>query len=157
MYVGCVVEAVLEDFLVGVDKSRFLLELALQILECMVEFLVEHEEAHAEGEHVLAPYDGLHVQTTVLEALLCQGGYRRHDDVPVTYAQLLNGIHGLESGLLNALLVEGILIQDNCSRRLGPFGVGHKCRGIHGDKYVAEISRGIDLNRTYVYLKTGHT
>ena len=31
MYVGCVVEAVLEDFLVGVDKSRFLLELALQM------------------------------------------------------------------------------------------------------------------------------
>ena len=123
----------------------------------MVEFLVEHEEAHAEGEHVLAPYDGLHVQTTVLEALLCQGGYRRHDDVPVTYAQLLNGIHGLESGLLDTFLVEGILIEDDGRRRFRPLGVGHKCCGIHGDKYVAEISGSVDLNRTYVYLKTGHT
>ena len=119
MNIGGVVETVLEDFLVGVDKSRLLLELAFQILECMVKFLIEHEEAHAEGKHVLAPYDGFHVQAAVLQAFFRQSGNRRHDDIPVTYAQLLNGIHG--------------------------------------DKHVAEISRGIDLDRTYVHLKTGHT
>ena len=123
----------------------------------MVEFLVEHEEAHAEGKHVLAPYDGFHVQAAVLQAFLRQSGYRRHDDVPVTYAQLLNGIHGLESGLLDTFLVEGILIEDDGRRRFRPLGIGHKRRGIHGDKHIAEISGSVDLNRTYVYLKTGHT
>ena len=112
----------------------------------MVEFLVEHEEAHAEGEHVLAPYDGLHVQTTVLKTLLCKSGDRRYDDVPVSYSKLLYGVHGLETGLLDTLLVKSVLIENNGRRGLGPFGIGHKRRGIHGDKHVTEITGGVDLD-----------
>ena len=149
--------AVLEDFLVGLDEGGFLLELALEVFECMVKLLIEHEETHSEGEHVLAPYDGLQVEAAVLQAFLGQGGYGGDYDIAVPDTQFLDRIHGLESGSLNTFLIEGILVEDDGSRGLGPFGVCHECCRVHRHEHVAEVTRGVDFYRSDVYLETGDT
>ena len=71
--------------------------------------------------------------------------------------EFLDRIHGLETSLLNTFLIEGILVEDDGRRGLGPFGVCHQCCRVHRYEYIAEIARGVDFNGTDVYLKAGHT
>ena len=89
--------------------------------------------------------------------LSLRGGYGGDYDIAVPDAQLLDRIHRLESCFLDALLIEGVLVEDDGRRGFGPFGVGHQSRRVHRYQYVAEVARGIDFDRTDVYLETGHT
>ena len=154
--VGIVV-TVVEHLDIRLDKIRLLGKLLLQILLCEVQRAVEHEIAHSKGEDVLAPYNGFDVHSAVFQALLCKRGDRSPYYVVILEIEFLYRIHCLEAGLLEALLVKGILVQDYASSGFSELGVCHKCSRIHRYENICKISRSLYIVVSDMHLKTGHS
>ena len=156
LHVGGIVEAVVQDLLVGLDHLRVLLgELALEVLVDVLEGPAVDVAGHAEREHVLAFVDGLGVHAEILEALLRKGGDGRYEERPVLDVELGEGILGLESGLLHSGLVESVAVNEDHGRGLAPFGVCLECGRVHGDQKVAEVSRRVDVRASDMHLEAG--
>ena len=130
-------------------------EAALEISVDVVQGTVVDETSHSESEHVLALVDRSDVKSAVLKAFFRQLGDRSDDDVPVLDVEFLKRI-ALKAGLVQAHVIESILVYKDCSVSLEPFGVCLQGCRIHGDQHVAEIAGGVNLAAPYMNLKTGH-
>ena len=155
--VGGIVESVIDDLAVRLDHLRMLLgEASLKIGIDIVQRTAVDKAGHSEGEHIPTFVDGDHVKPAVLEAFLCQLCDRGYDDVPVLDAKLFERI-AREAGLLQAEVIEGILVDEHSGVSLKPFRIRFESRRIHGYKHVTEITRGVHLVTADVNLESGDT
>ena len=56
--------------------------------------------------------------------------------------KLREGVFGLVAGLLHGCVGEGILVHEYHCRGLAPLRIRLESGRVHGDKEVAEVSRG---------------
>ena len=157
LYVGRVIEAILENLLVRLDQFRFLLsELFLQILENILQRTAIDVTSHSESEHILTFCDSLSIKTAILQTLRSESGDGSGDDNPVLDMEFSDRILS-QSGPFKAILVKCIRVEKNHCSPLQPFCIGFESRRIHSHQQVAEVTWGRDLPASDMNLKTRHT
>ena len=151
-----IVVAVGQGFDVGLGDVGLLGKLGLEHRHGVVERTVEEPADEAEGEHVLATQGGL-----VVEAILCQsvahhgGDGGGHDLHLVRESELLDRVVGLEFGLVEVALGEGVRVDDDDGAFAQILDVDLERGGVHGHEHIGLVTGGVDLLCAQMDLKAG--
>ena len=119
-----------------------------------VQVAVEEPAYKAKGKHVATLQDGLVVHASISQTVLHHRGQWALNDAVGVDAHLTEVVLCLELCFLQILGAEGIGVDDNGGTGLGIAILHLQRSGIHSYQHVALITRGVDLTRADVYLKT---
>ena len=130
------------------------LELGVDPAERAVHRAAEEPVAHAEGEEVLGPVDGLGVEANLLHGGLGQLEQVDGENAVARERTVLQRIRR-DLGLLEVDLGKAVGIDDQDAAGLEVGEVGLERGGIHGDQDIDRVARGEHVAGRKVHLETG--
>ena len=157
MGVVSIVVTCLDNFDIGFCHTCFLRELLFQIVECYFQVTIEEPANQSQCEHVTALVHRFHVHTRICQTVFHHLSDRAGNHTIGVDSHLTKIICSLEGCLLQVFRTKRVSIDDDSSSRFRIAVLGFQCCSIHGNKYITQVARCIDLTCTDMYLESRYT